>query len=321
MVIQRTIARLASPPGVRGKLSVLIFHRVRPQIDPFEPEALVAEQFDRILGWVSRCFNVLAPDEAVERLRDGALPAAALAITFDDGYADNVEVALPILRRHNLRAAFFIATDYLDGGIMWNDAITAAFAASPLEELDLTEFQLGVQSMCSLEARRAAVARLLPVIKYYPLAQRNEVVAAIVEKNRIGTPRDLMMSSEQLRALKSAGMVIGGHTCAHPILAATPPSEAEREIALGKERIESILGEPIELFAYPNGKPGRDYSEEHVAMVRRAGFHAAFSTTWGVSGAQSDIFQLPRFTPWDTQRWRFLLRIAGNTLRPGVARA
>jgi peptidoglycan/xylan/chitin deacetylase (PgdA/CDA1 family) len=127
-----------------------------------------------------------------------------------------------------------------------------------------------------------------------------------------------MLRSDQVRALHAAGMVIGGHTCSHPILASLSLAEAEREIVLGKERLEDILGAPVRLFAYPNGKPGQDYTAEHVRLVERAGFSAAFSTGWGASRSGADLFQLPRFTPWDRGQRGFVLRLIRNMLRPGA---
>jgi len=321
MIVLRTIGRLASPPGPRGKLSVLIFHRVRPAPDPLVPQALDAEQFDTMLRWIAQAFNVLPPDEAVARLRRGDLPERALAITFDDGYADNAEVALPILQRHGMSAAFFVATDFLDGGAMWNDAISGAIRACQLEELDLSELDLGVHLLDSWPARRTAIARVLPRVKYQPREKRAELVEAIRKKCRVAGLPELMMRSDQVRALRAAGMIIGGHTCSHPILSAIPLLEAQREIVEGKERLEEIIGEPIRLFAYPNGKPGKDYTHEHARLVQWAGFEAAFSTGWGASSAGVDFFQLPRFTPWDRNPRSFVLRLIRNLIEPVVARA
>lgn len=123
------------------------------------------------------------------------------------------------------------------------------------------------------------------------------------------------MSSDQVRALHRAGMQIGAHTVNHPILARLGRDEAMREIGDSKRRLESITGAPVTLFAYPNGRPGDDYDDASVALVREAGFEAAFSTTWGAARLVSDRFQLPRFTPWDRGRGRFGLRLLGNLRR------
>lgn len=319
MSILGAVARLIAPAGRRSRLSVLIFHRVLPRFDPFAPHMLDAERFERILEGVSRCFNVLAPDEAVERLRRGTLPDRPLAITFDDGYADNVEVALPILLRHRLPAGFFIATDYLDGGTMWNDAICIALRRTSLQHLDLGALGFGAYGLDTDAARRRAMREVVREARYLPAPRRQEAAAAIVDKSGVVVPRNLMMESPHLRTLRAAGMVLGGHTCSHPVLATLPLREAEREIAQGRARIEAIVGEPVTLFAYPNGTPGTDYRDEHVQLVKRLGFRGAFSTAWGVAGAGSDPYQLPRFTPWDASRGGFVSRLIGNMVRPGMS--
>jgi hypothetical protein len=76
--------------------------------------------------------------------------------------------------------------------------------------------------------------------------------------------------------------------------------------------LEQLLGERVGLFAYPNGKPGTDYSPESVQIVRELGFDAAVSTTWGAARSGTDPFQIPRFTPWDRSKLRFGARFAGN---------
>ena len=97
-------------------LSVLAYHRVLDESDPLLPGEPSAEEFEARMRWLGDNFNVLPLAEAIRALRDNRLPKRALSITFDDGYADNYRNALPILRRLNLPATFFIASGFLDGG-------------------------------------------------------------------------------------------------------------------------------------------------------------------------------------------------------------
>jgi peptidoglycan/xylan/chitin deacetylase (PgdA/CDA1 family) len=126
-----------------------------------------------------------------------------------------------------------------------------------------------------------------------------------------------MMSSEQVRALHSAGMQIGGHTGSHPILASLSANEAADEIARGKTRLEQIIGERVTMFAYPNGKPGEDYlPARDPGLVKEIGFESAVSTAWGAARRGDDLFQLPRFTPWDRSYKVFGLRMVRNLWQP-----
>jgi peptidoglycan/xylan/chitin deacetylase (PgdA/CDA1 family) len=297
---------------MRGGLSILIFHRVLPKSDSLFPEEPDAKRFDEILSWVGGAFNVLSLEHAVSLLARGALPPRALAITFDDGYADNYAVALPILARHSMTATFFVASGFLDGGRMWNDTVIESVRAFDGSELDLSELGLGCHSTRSDQCRRATIDALLPKIKYRSLSERIDLVQAIADICRVTPPDDLMLSSTQLRALYAAGMSIGGHTCSHPILTQLEDDVARHEIAHGKAELESRLGHSISMFAYPNGKPNMDYSGKHASMVRDAGYSAAVTTAVGVARSGADVFQLPRFTPWDRSELRFGLRMVNN---------
>lgn len=306
---------LLSPAGPRARLSVLIFHRVLPEPDPIFPGEIDVPRFDAICRWVRQWFNVLPLDAAVSRLQRGTLPARAAAITFDDGYADNHDHALPLLQRHGLPATFFIASGFIDGGCMWNDGVIDAVrrCRTPHLELaglaDLPDERLAVDSV---PAKRAAIARIIGAVKYLPVAQRLEIVATLRRRAGVDDRPGWMMTSEQLRAMRRAGMQIGAHTVTHPILARLDRATALDEMRRGRDFLESTLQERVGLFAYPNGRPGTDYSEESVAAAREAGFDAAFTTAWGAASQNTDMFQLPRFTPWDQGQARFGLRLAGN---------
>lgn len=305
----------------QARLSIVIYHRVLPQPDALLPDEMHAARFDEVCRWLRTWFNVLPLDEACRRLREGSLPARSLAITFDDGYADNLEVAVPILRRHGLHATFFIATGFLDGGRMWNDTLIESVRRTRLEALDLAD--LGVEGLGrlpvgTLQERRAAVPQLIRACRYLEPARRDQAVAGVARASGAALPGDLMMTSDQVRAMSASGMGLGGHTVNHPILARLAAPEARREIVDGKRRLESLVQSPVHLFAYPNGRPREDWGAEHAAIVRDAGFEAAVTTAWGVADRGTDRFQLPRFTPWDTRRLAFGVRMARNI---GLGRA
>lgn len=304
-----------SPAGKRGRLSTLMFHRVLPEPDPLFPSEIDARKFDEICGWVSTWFNVLQLDEALVRLARGDLPSRALAITFDDGYADNHDIALPILKRHGLCATFYIATGFLDGGRMWNDSVIESVRASPLPVIDLLgtpAAELGQFAISDVLSRRRAIAKIIGSIKYRPLDERSDFVNSIIARSKSELPNDLMMSSAKVKALHDAGMLVGAHTVSHPILAGLAKQLAEEEIAQSKHHLEALLGARVGQFAYPNGKPGEDYSAQSTEIVKRLGFDAAVSTVWGAARRNSDLFQIPRFTPWDRNKLRFGLRMAKN---------
>jgi peptidoglycan/xylan/chitin deacetylase (PgdA/CDA1 family) len=302
-------------------LSILIYHRVVPEPDPLAPYEVCAKEFDWQLALLERWFTVLPLREAAARLRNGTLPVRSACVTFDDGYADNVTVALPILRRRGLPATFFVATGFLDGGTMWNDRVIETVRGAPGVALDARSIGLDKLDISSIVLRRLAIGTLLDALKYLPIEERQRRAERLSAETACTPRSDLMMTSAQVRQLQGNGMEIGAHTVSHPILTSLDSARARVEISEGKRRLEEITGSPVTLFAYPNGKPGHDYRGEHVAMVSELGFEAAVSTAWGVGHAASDPLQLPRFTPWDRTPGKFALRLLHNTFRTRAERA
>jgi hypothetical protein len=85
-----------------------------------------------------------------------------------------------------------------------------------------------------------------------------------------------------------------------------------------RQALEALVDAPVTLLAYPNGRPGVDYTAGTAVLAQSAGFEAAFTTAWGVADASTDPFQLPRFTPWDRTAWRFAGRMLANMRRRPV---
>ena len=232
--VLRAVYSAIAPAGADARLSTLIFHRVLQAPDPLLPDEPTAAEFEARMRWVQRHFNVIPLAEAVARLQSRTLPTRSLAITFDDGYADNEQIAAPILRKLGLPATFFIATGYLDGGRMFNDSIIAAVRSCKRGSLDLTELGLGIHSLESLEQRRSAISVLLPQVKVLDPTRRTAVAERICQLAEVVPPNDLMMTSSQVAALARDGFGIGGHTVNHPILARLDPDDAREEIHHGR---------------------------------------------------------------------------------------
>jgi peptidoglycan/xylan/chitin deacetylase (PgdA/CDA1 family) len=298
-----------------------MYHRVLAAADELHTWDPTARQFEQQMQVLSTCFAPLALADAVDRLASGTLPPRAVAVTFDDGYADNVDVALPILKQSGVPATFFIATAYLDGSRMWNDRVVEAVRASRDVALDAGPVSLGRLPLSSVDERRHAIQALLAALKHLPPAER-EARTSELERRLGGTSATrLMMDEDGVRTLHRAGMDIGAHTRTHPILTALSAQEARSEIVQSRDDLRAIVGSDVPLFAYPNGKPGGDYRSEHVRMVEEAGFRAAFSTAAGIAHAGADRFQLPRHTPWQRDPLRFGMALLANrrNLAPLVA--
>ena len=291
-------------------MAVLIFHRVLAAADPLQPDEPTAAAFDWQVALLAREFNLLTISDAVDRLLHDRLPPRALCITFDDGYMNNHDVALPILQRWNARATFFVATAWLDGGVMWNDGVIEAIRAYSGTNLKLGNLGLDSYPMRDDRERKTAINSILRGIKHRPLDERSAIVSAMVDQMGVRLPDRLMMDDAQVRSLERAGMEIGAHTVNHPILTSLADQRARDEIIESKSALEAITGRMVCAFAFPNGVPGRDYSSQHLRFVREAGFDSAVSTAWGVADRNVDRYQIPRIAPWDRTPLRYQLRIA-----------
>ncbi len=183
-----TVFEMLSPAGRRGRLTILMFHRVRERPDGLFPNEMHAAVFRERMSWIRAWFNVLPLDEATAALSRGTLPARALAITFDDGYDDNYTVAMPILRELGLHATFFVATAFLDGGRMWNDTVIEAVRGTRGGVLDLSSIELDSYRVESLADRRRTIDAILPKLKYLAPNVRDERAASLASIAGVAPP-------------------------------------------------------------------------------------------------------------------------------------
>jgi peptidoglycan/xylan/chitin deacetylase (PgdA/CDA1 family) len=303
------------PGGAAGRLSILVFHSIVVAPDVWRSGSISRDDFARLMAFLSRRFCVVSLEEGLRRLADGTLQSRSVAVTFDDGYLDNVDIALPVLLEHGLTATFFIATGAL-GGLMWNDRVIEALRHCARERLDLSALGLGALDLSDEAARVRAYRYCIRELKYLAAHERTERVERLVEASGVdSSPGSVMMTRADVARLASAGMTIGAHTVTHPILARLELREAECEMRDSRDELAALTGQDIALFAYPNGRPARDYDAAHVALARRVGFRAAVTTSPGVAVAATDLYQLPRFTPPTTDPIRFGLELALNGRR------
>lgn len=308
-IVRLSAHLIAAGPG-RNKFLVINYHRILST-----PDALLGAEPDlATFRWqmqlLSSCFNVLSLSEAVQASAANRLPPRAACITFDDGYRSLHDLALPVLRELKLPATVFITSGYIDKGNMWNDRIVEALQSMPDDRLDLTDLGLGTYPLQGMAQRRNAINTLTERAKYLPPAARQAVIERLgTLTGRTPAAPELMLTREMVLNLDRNGIEIGAHTVSHPILTSLDDDSARAEIVSGKAELEAILGKPVRLFAYPNGKQGKDYDSRHVAMVREAGYDAAFTTEVGAITRDHDRFQLPRSRPWDATPLGFGLRL------------
>ncbi|MCI0547888.1 MAG: polysaccharide deacetylase family protein [Candidatus Rokubacteria bacterium] len=290
--------------------AILTYHRVNDEQDPFLP-ALPTAVFEAQIGYVARAYCVLTVEELVERARRGELPRNAVAVTFDDGYRDNLTHAAPILARHRVPATIFLATGFIGSGeVPWFDRVALALKGAraaawtgPAGERILLDRP---------EARVAAVPRVTEALKRLPEDERRRMVARLLEElgpGEDGARKNRMLDWDDVRALQGLGFTVGAHTVSHPILSRVPLAQAREEIAGSRAMIEAATGRAPGAFAYPNGGAD-DYTAAVVDLVRQAGFTCAVTTRFGLNTGATPPLELRRGGPWERHLPTFALKLA-----------
>ena len=252
--------------------------------------------FERHVEYLVRNYQVVSLPSAVEHLRRSEpLPANAVAITFDDGYADNVEAAR-ILYRYGATATFYVAAACLVGGEpFWPAELRLLVDQMTPRTCEVEVGGEAVAVRCDTrEGRGQTVSRLTKVFKSYPIPVREQLREEL--RSLAGRPLlpEVMLTWDQLREMKSLGMTIGAHTLTHPNLPSAGPVAAREEIFGSKERLDTELGTTTTMFSYPNGGARIYFTPEIKAMVAEAGFLAASTSAPGFAGPSSDLFALER---------------------------
>lgn len=297
--------------GLPKRLTILIYHRVLPEYDPMQFYEIEAKTFYQQMKWLKAFTHVLPLQEGLQRLQQGTLPDRAVAITFDDGYAPDCLTAQQILQQLDMKASFYVTTAFEADGMQWNDKVIEAVRHWPSDMLDFSHRGLPAFPCKSIEERAVAALKMCDAIKYLPWQTRCEIVDELVQRAQIRQQR-VLLNPEEVLQLSRSGMEIGGHSHRHPILQCLSEQDAYQEIAQCKQVLDSLLDRPIESFAYPNGKFSQDFSPSHMDMLQQMGFKYALSTNWGVVSKHSNLWRLPRFTPWDNKQAMYMLRLMRN---------
>ncbi len=293
-----------------GRAVVLRYHRVAGTAADPVPLAVTPEEFDAQVRFLRERCRLVAPREIVEAVaEERPLAAGTIAITFDDGYADNATAALPILKRYDATAAFFVTAGWIGSAqMLWWDRVheyvrQAAQEGAPPTGCESLPRPVGaalasanLRSPEGAAALERALAVALRTLRLVPeeLDRLIERVAESLGADEPQPERYLPMSWEQVAVLRQAGMEIGSHTMTHARLASVPAERAHDELEESKKTIETKLGEPIRLLAYPAGDANRDVAE----LAAEVGYEAAFTTEAGPVLPGDDALALRRIGVW-----------------------
>lgn len=289
----------------RSSLVILCYHRVLPALERenyiIPALAVTPEIFAAQVATAVSHYHCVPLREALNLLKKPPPHKPLLAITFDDGYADNAIHAAPILNKLEVRATFFVVSGLMGTSERaWYDLLgrmVQRMAKEPIAELARKPDEGDPVAVWIAEHFRhrhgLSVARIVAAAKKLPHALRNDVMARL----RAAAPDDLlqdrsdqMMSREQLRNLASEGHEIASHTMTHPLLPQLPEDTLRSELTESKETIEQVIGTDVTSFAYPNG----DHEDRVVDAARAAGYHQAVTMQSGLNPPGTDPLRLRR---------------------------
>jgi peptidoglycan/xylan/chitin deacetylase (PgdA/CDA1 family) len=301
-----------------GEGAILTFHRVRPvRAGAFQPNRhleITPEFLDELIGRVREAgIDIVAMDEVPYRLMTRGHKRRFVALTFDDGYRDNLLYAWPVLKRHQAPFTVYVASAFADGaGQLWWMAVEAAIARSERIEVTLD----GVERAFACGTSEAKCASFGELMRWIDACPDEATIRAAVGEIAFGYGvdmakqcREACMDWEELSRMAGDPLTtIGAHTVNHVTLAKTPDATVRSEMTDGARRIRALLGTTPRHFAYPFGGPV-EAGEREFAAAAAAGFATAVTTRPGVLRAQhaQALTALPRISiNGEFQRLRYL---------------
>jgi peptidoglycan/xylan/chitin deacetylase (PgdA/CDA1 family) len=302
-------------------LSILTYHRF-PKHDGTElfDDGVIdtsAAEFERHLVCLKQHFKIIGIDELCEFAAGATLPRNAVAITFDDGYLDNYEQALPILQRHDCTATFFIATSFInERRLYWWDRAAYLLKHTDRSAIELTyprHFRVDLE-----QNRDQAIFRLLRFIKTSQALDMERLLHELSVATGVSWSRELerdfaarlLMTWDHVRALRAAGMGVQSHTRSHRILQTLSSAELHDELSGSSADLRRELGEPARAVAYPVGKPLAPASPIRKAL-HEAGYEIGLTNGTGPTPAwgERDRFGIRRQTVAQNLTTPYLLSI------------
>jgi len=322
----------------RSRAVILLYHRVAaPRIDPLLL-SVSPGHFEEHLAVIQKDYTPLSLADLAEAHAAGRIPGRAVVITFDDGYADNLRAAAPILRRFGQRATVFAAGACLEGKSFFYDDLEQILLLAPrlpktlrlaiggaahVWELgewarmpktpEASYWEWNMESPADPTPRHRCYREMFELLRGAAPAVRSRAISALRKAVAAGAESPdanrLMTRAEIRKAAGDGTLELGAHTRSHPALNRLTPEAQREEILSGKQLLESAAGMPVRAFAYPYGSPW-DVSHTTVLLAREAGFTTACANTPAPVDSESDLFWLPRclVRDWDGAEFARRLR-------------
>ncbi len=277
-------------------------------------------EFRAQMELLARDYHPMGLDQLVQRLNAGqVLPSRSVVVTFDDGYTDNYEVAMPILNQVGIPATFYVTVDCVENRkLPWPSRLRFAFRTTKISEW--TDATGKTWDLRHPEAREQAYLVCCDECCQLAGIAQEEFVTRLetdLDSRAPDALSSLMMNYDQARGLARKGHIVGSHTMTHPNMAHIRENDAEVELVESKRRLESELKMHVPHFSYPCPALTPHWSERTVSQSRAVGYGSAVTTNGGVVRAGDNPLSLKRIRPTKTAaglRWNLECAFAGRVV-------
>lgn len=317
---------------------ILVYHRVNDMnMDP-QLLAVSCKNFSEHMSILSRYYHPTSITSLLKGFENNSIPKGAIAVTFDDGYADNLSNALSILEANRIPATFYLAIgNIINNESFWWDQLESVFlmpnTLRKTLELELNEkrfkWELGDDTVLTTSHwelfrdwnvtngsfptnRHLVYYDLIQKLKVQDLAERNRIIDGIWQWSGIKRENHhdhrLLEIKDVQKISCGNGAEIGAHTCHHVLLAALDSDDQEQEINQSRNELINITGKNIDSFAYPYGYKG-SYTAGTESLVRECGFKNACANRYGIVFNNTNKYAMPRIIcrDWDGETFKAYL--------------
>lgn len=307
----------------RNEPRIFVYHRFSKEIQP-EPTVIDATTFEWQIRHIRSNFHVITLREYVRSVREKApISRPSAILTVDDGYRDFYEIAYPILRKHGVRATFFVTVNFIEKKIwLWPDILRFALENAPEKiisfSFESTSFEVPTRDP---ESIRKEWELLSDFCIRLDDDKKWALISKLLAAARVELPREPIgeyspVTWEQIREMKEEGIEIGSHTLNHPVLSKVRDERLLREEIDGsKAAIEERIGERVATFCYTNSMPG-DINDKVVQFVMEGGYEGA---VFGTGAHFDDLYRLSRIGV-SSDKTDFLWKACGMENLTGLLR-
>lgn len=325
-IFARRLRHRFAPGGV-----ILLYHRVAEVgSDPWSL-CVTPRHFAEHLEVLRKHGHPVQLQQLAQTVRDGKRPHQQVAVTFDDGYADNLHNAKPLLEQYDIPATVFLTTGYIgqEREFWWDELDKLLLQPGTLPEAlqlsvngSIYRWELGESAHYSEDAhqhhrdwnamgndnpnpRHSLYRSLYQLLRPLVEGERRQVLDELLvwaNAEPVSRSTHRLLTTAEVSTLEQGGAIeVGAHTVSHPFLSALPAAAQREEIKRSKASLEDIVGHSVRSFAYPYG----NYTAQTPTLVQEAGFACACSTVATSVRQRSNCFELPRVVveDWDGEEF------------------